>query len=141
MRTILFTDLSQMLYRFWSRFELDGIPIATYRSGHVPDNARLPYVIFDVRMGDYGGAASQTAHVWIRHEPGRNVNRDRAAIADQIASAIPVTGKIVKADHGGGFWISRNGIFLSDYDPEATDPKPEGEPVIGLRVDYLIKAF
>jgi len=139
--SILFSDLSQVIYNLWSGFHLNGIPIPAYKSGHVPDHAKPPFITFSVSMGNLGDVTNQTAFLWLRHTPGSNVNRDRAAVADQIASAIPTRGKAIAAANGGGVWISRSGLFLSDNDPEATDPKPDEEPIIGLRVSYSTKTY
>lgn len=140
-----YTDMSQALYQFFSQFSYDGVPVAAYKQGHVPNDAPFPYFTFRVSMGDFNGTSFPAAFLWCKHSPGINVNAQRAAILDMVATQIPpVVGRMYRAHNGGAMWIKRNEDFLSDYEPpddtdeSATD---EGEPVIGARIALAVTTF
>lgn len=129
------TSYHQALTAFWSKFTSGGNAVTAYLSGHVPDNAPFPYITFDVAKPDAMGAIPLTAFNWHQAESGKNVNAERAALLDQIASAIPVEG--VKLLCGDGFIIlERNTAdFQSYYDD------PEDDSVIGGRTSYIARFF
>lgn len=110
----------------------------------MPDDAVLPYFTFRVSMSNFGGTSVQSAFIWCRHSPGINVNAQRADILDQVAQAIPISGKLIRSPSGGGAWLQRNVDFLSDYEPpdeyDSSD-SDEGEPIIGGRISYTVKTF
>lgn len=128
------TNLHMALLDFWSSFKWEGKAIPAFPSGRVPENQPFPYITFEVIQGGYFSFALPTAFVWCKQptDGSYNVQAQRAEILDQIAKAIPESGKLLKFD-GGMVRLERNDAnFLSYYDEQQNDPT--AEPVIGGRV-------
>lgn len=128
------TNLHMALLDFWSSFKWEGKAIPAFPSGRVPENQPFPYITFEVIQGGYFSFALPTAFVWCKQptDGSYNVQAQRAEILDQIAKAIPESGKLLKFD-GGMVRLERNDAnFLSYYDEQ--QESPTAEPVIGGRV-------
>lgn len=130
---IKYSDLSQALFEFWEDL---GIPV--YKTGFVPEDAPFPFMTFEVIQGDYGAAMPHFAFFWFQQKPGSNINLARALMADEIQQAIPADGVKIFTP-SGMLWLQRGEkTFIQDY---SSNEEIEGEPVIGLRVFYVVSAF
>ena len=139
------TNLHMALLDFWSSFKWEGKAIPAFPSGRVPENQPFPYITFEVIQGGYFSFALPTSFVWCKQpvDGSYNVQAQRAEIMDQIAKAIPESGKLLKFD-GGMVRLERNDAnFMSYYDETGENDEPAGEPIIGGRISvaahfYLI---
>lgn len=114
------TEIMEALYTFWSQF---GVP--AYAEDQVPDDAKLPYIRYSVAKAPLMGSSIMTAFNY--HNARLMGNVERAALADQIAKAIPQGGVKWPLDGGGFLMMYRGTDFQTLYkDPE--DPN-----VIGIR--------
>jgi len=52
-------DKIQAIQSFWSSF---GLP--AYDNSTVPDDAEMPYITYELNIGDYGEDVATTASVW-----------------------------------------------------------------------------
>lgn len=119
------SEIMEALYAFWSQF---GIP--AYAEDMVPDNAKLPYIRYSVVKAPLTSASVATAYNY--HNARLMGNVERAAIADQIAKAIPQGGIKVRLSGGGYLILYRGSDFQTPYkDPE--DPN-----VIGIRTSVEV---
>ena len=118
------TDVHQALYKFWSSF---GIP--AYLSGHVPDNASLPYITFEVGDGEPFSSTFLVAIVWTKD------NATRAGYLDKIAEAISADGSTIALDNGMLAIYRNSGGFMSYYDD------PEDKTILGGRVSYQVNFY
>lgn len=121
-------DVNATLHEFWSQF---GIP--AYRSGRVPDTAELPYITYDVSVGDAMTRSTLVAQNW-HHAPGATVAA--ADVLDMIAKAIPHTGAIVPIDNRGYIVLYRG---AGDWQSYVQDP--EDRDVIGGKTRYRIHYY
>lgn len=119
------TEIMEALYAFWSKF---GIP--AYSDDMVPDDAKLPYIRYSVAKAPLTSASVLTAYNY--HNARLMGNVERAAVADQIAKAIPQGGIKVRLSGGGYLMLYRGSDFQTPYkDPE--DPN-----VIGIRTSVEV---
>lgn len=135
---ITYSDLSQALFEFWSMLE---IPV--YKTGHVDDDAAFPYLTFEVAYGGYSKQTPLFAFLWFQQKSGQNVNADRAEMCDKIEKMIPEEGVAFQTP-SGMLWILRNERqFISDYGSNEKGGKEEagGEPIVGARISYVVKAY
>lgn len=135
------TKLHMALLEFWSSFEWQGEKIPAFPVGRVPENQPFPYITFEVIQGGFFGVSLPTTYVWCKQpsDGSYNVQAQRADILDQIAKAIPESGKMVRFD-GGMVRLERNDTnFLSYYDEPNTDNTTE--PVIGGRVSVSAHSY
>lgn len=135
---ITYSDLSQALFEFWSMLE---IPV--YKTGHVDDDAAFPYLTFEVAYGGYSKQTPLFAFLWLQQKPGQNVNADRAEMCDKIEEMIPEEGVAFQTP-SGMLWILRNERqFISDYGSNEKRGTEEtgGEPIVGARISYVVKAY
>lgn len=138
------TNLHLALLAFWSSFTWNGKPIPAFPESRVPENQPFPYITFEVIEGGFFSTNFPTAFIWCRQpmDGSINVQAQRASIMDQIARAIPESGRILRFD-GGMVKLERNeGSFMSYYDPpEDNDENPTGEPVIGGRISVAVTFY
>ena len=118
-------DIMEALQVFWSQF---GIP--AYAEDMVPEDAKLPYIRYSVAKAPLTSASVLTAYNY--HSARLMGNVERAAVADQIAKAIPQGGIKVRLS-GGGYLIMHRG---SDFQTPNIDP--EDPNVIGIRTSVEV---
>lgn len=122
------TDIALALSQFWQQF---GVP--AYFSDLVPDDAVLPYIVFDVSKGVFSRASIMNAYSW--HKVGLGSNEDRMELADKIAAAIPEKGAKLPLRNGGFLVLYRNVDFQSMYN------EPEDPSVIGIRTSVEVHFY
>ena len=129
-------NLHMALLNFWSGFSWGGKQIPAFPVGRVPENQPFPYITFEVLEGAFFSFALPTSFVWCKQpaDGSYNVQAQRAEIMDQIAKAIPESGKLLKFE-GGMVRLERNDAnFMSYYDETGESDEPAGEPIIGGRI-------
>ena len=84
------TETAKALYRLWSSF---GIP--AYPEYHVPDDATLPYITYEVGSPHWKGQTSHHARVWYRDMSYTAINAKLDEISTEIGD-----GLTVKTDNG-----------------------------------------
>lgn len=96
------TATQKALFAFWSSF---GVPC--WLQDAVPDDAQLPYIVFDAVQGSGMDATLLTGTVWLR-DAGQGANAQRAEILDRIAAAVGVSGVRLDVEGGGYMLLYRN---------------------------------
>lgn len=129
------TEIHQALYAFWSRFSYDGVPIAAYLDGHVPEGAAFPYITYGVSAGRAFATSMLSATVWCMATSGMNVNAQRAAILDSIDRALPEGD--TRIDMPNGFLILRRGS--GDFHAYQNDDNDTG--VVGGITQYEMTVY
>lgn len=122
------TEIAAALYAFWSQF---GIP--AYISGCVDEDAKLPYITYEVVDGAPFGQTVLTAFVWTdgKTEP----NKERVRLLDAIRAQIPYDGKTIGLENGLIVIYPNDSDFISFYDD------PEDESIKGGRVSYEVHFY
>lgn len=122
------TGIKKALYAFWSGF---GIP--AYLADCVPASAEYPYITYEAVQGAGLGWTILTATAWFA-DTGSG-NKDRTALMDEIAKAIPESGTRIQCDDGFAVLYRNSDNFLADtYDGD-------GSKILGGRVSYRINYY
>lgn len=125
-------DVHKALYQLFSEVGVD-----VYLSGHVPDDARFPYLTFNVASEDAFNSTFLTVMDWHRaSNDGQNVNNERAEMMEQIAELIPYFGLILPLDSGGMLALHRNDSSFQMYYDDPEDPS-----IIGGRTSYIARFY
>lgn len=137
--------IHKALYAFWSRFRLNGVPIAAYLTGLVPTmddgnggqevSVPFPYFTFSVSLGAGMTSGILTGTIWCRAESGVNVNDQRAKILGLVADAVPESGLRIDTDRGF-FVLYRNTTDFQTYYDDPEDPS-----VVGGRTSFLVRYY
>lgn len=85
-------------------------------------------------MGEAFTTGVLYAFDWHKAQSGVNVNAQRAALMDKIASAIPVEGRKIALEDGY-IVISRDNSFQAYYDD------PDDKSIVGGRTAYLLRYY
>lgn len=118
-------DVNTALYEFWKGF---GLP--AYRAGRVPDNAELPYITFEVSVGDALTETPLVAHSW-HNAPGATAAA--ADMLDEVARRIPESGLSIPIKDRGFLVLYRNRGVWQQYVQDDTDKN-----VVGGQIRYSI---
>lgn len=131
-------DITSALWQFWQQFQMDGVTIAAYQTGTVPDAAAFPYITFEAPRADAFGTMPLAAHAWFRFA---STEGPAAAIAQRIAFWEAVEQAI---PHGGvmlplpvGFLMIRRGS--GDFLYAGVDE--EDKSVLYGRVGYEVTYY
>ena len=115
----------QAMQAFFSSLGTDA-----YLQGHVPRDAPMPYVMYEVKQGAFGEEGSASAEGWFH---GDTANQDRTAWAGEMARLLPESG--VKVETAQGLLaIYRGEEFL-------TLEESEEDASCGVRVNFLMKWY
>lgn len=79
-------DKAQALHNFWSGF---GLP--AYDELTVPDDARLPYITYEVKTDSFENRINLSASVWYRSTSWAAAEQKVAEIAQHIVKQDPCT--------------------------------------------------
>ena len=129
------TDITSALWRFWSQFEMNDVPIPAYQSGVVPDDAAYPYITFDPAQADAMSTLPLSATLWVRYvnENSAQAIAQRTAFMGAVRRALPPGGVILRLDVGYMVLRRGSGDFLSTLTDE------NDRNVLGGRVGYEIQ--
>ena len=97
------------LYNFWSGF---GIP--AYEENSVPDDAKFPYITYQLVTDSFDREIPLTASIWYRSESWTAIN----AKTEEISQKISRGGKIIHCD-GGAIWLKRGQPFAQNMGDES----------------------
>ena len=119
------TDKIQALHNFWSSFGLTA-----YDENSVPDDARLPYITYEVSSDDFGHTLAQTASLWYRSTSWADITKKEQQIADFITKG----GRMIAYDDGA-FWVQK----ASPWAQRMSDPSDDKirRIVLNVTVEFL----
>lgn len=103
-------DKVQALHSFWSSFG-----IKAYDESTVPDDAKMPYITYEVTVGDYGEDVASSASVWYYGDSWKPIE-DKMK---QIDEGLPNGGTCVSYDEGN-IWIKRGAPYKQRV-PDSND--------------------
>lgn len=87
----------QALNNFWNSFN-----IPAYNENSVPDDAKLPYITYEMSSDSFGNLLFQRASLWYRDSSWVNITDKEREIANSISRG----GKMLNYE-GGSLWIQR----------------------------------
>lgn len=103
-------DKAQALDAFWN-----GFGLTAYDENTVPDDAALPYITYNVLLGDWDSyTVMLNASLWYRSDKWVDISRK----ATEISGAIGYGGVLLTTDDGR-VWLKRGSPFaqrMSDPD-------------------------
>ena len=97
------------IYQFWNSFGL-----AAYEENSVPDDAKFPYITYQLVTDGFDREIQLTASLWYRSESWTGIN----AKIEEISQKISRGGKIIPCD-GGAIWLKRGQPFAQNMGDES----------------------
>ena len=97
------------IYQFWSSFGLTA-----YEENTVPDDAKFPYITYQLATDSFDREIQLTASLWYRSESWTSIN----AKTEEISQKISRGGKIISCD-GGAIWLKRGQPFAQNMGDES----------------------
>ena len=99
------------IYQFWS-----GFGLTAYEENTVSDDAKFPYITYQLVTDSFDREAPVTASLWYRSESWTEIN----AKTEEISQKISRGGKIISCD-GGAIWLKRGQPFAQNMGDESDD--------------------
>lgn len=99
------------IYQFWS-----GFGLTAYEENTVSDDAKFPYITYQLVTDSFDREVPVTASIWYRSESWTAIN----AKTEEISQKISRGGKIIPCD-GGAIWLKRGQPFAQNMDDESDD--------------------
>ena len=99
------------IYQFWNSFGLTA-----YEENTVPDDAKFPYITYQLVTDRFDREIQLTASIWYRSESWTGIN----AKTEEISQKISRGGKIISCD-GGAIWMKRGQPFAQNMGDESDD--------------------
>ena len=99
------------IYQFWS-----GFGLTAYEENTVPDDAKFPYITYQLVTDGFDREIPLTASLWYRGESWTAIN----AKTEEISQKISRGGKIIACD-GGAIWLKRGQPFAQNMGDESDD--------------------
>ena len=99
------------IYQFWNSFGLTA-----YEENTVSDDAKFPYITYQLVTDSFDREIPLTASLWYRSESWTAIN----AKTEEISQKISRGGKIVSCD-GGAIWLKRGQPFAQNMRDESDD--------------------
>ena len=99
------------IYQFWNSFGL-----TSYEENSVPDDAKFPYITYQLVTDSFDREVPVAASLWYRSESWTPIN----AKTDEISHRISRGGKIIPCD-GGAVWLKRGQPFAQSMGDESDD--------------------
>ena len=97
------------IYQFWNSFGLTA-----YEENTVTDNAKFPYITYQLVTDSFDREVPVTASLWYRSESWTAIN----AKTEEISQKISRGGKIIACD-GGAIWLKRGQPFAQNMGDES----------------------
>ena len=118
----------QALQYFWSSFGLNAYDELT-----VPDEAKAPYITYEVSTDRWDSPVMLTASLWWRSMSWVEINAKR----DEIASRLANGGQVIKLDDGF-LWITQGSPFSQRQD----DPSDNAirRIILNVQAEFLTAA-
>lgn len=115
------------LYQF-----LSGMGVPAYPTTSVPDDARLPYLTYDLSVGDWdSGEVNVPVRLWDRTSSEAKLN----AMVRAVGGRIPRGGTTVPCD-GGVLWVKRGSPWAQAMG-DGTDPTVKCR-YLNVDIEFLI---
>ena len=99
------------IYQFWNSFGLTA-----YEENTVPDDAKFPYITYQLVTDSFDREIPLSASLWYRSESWTAIN----AKTEEISQKISRGGKIISCD-GGAIWMKRGQPFAQNMGDESDD--------------------
>ena len=99
------------IYKFWS-----GFGLTAYEENTVPDDAKFPYITYQLVTDSFDREIPLTASLWYRSESWTAIN----AKTEEISQKISRGGKIISCDDGA-IWMKRGQPFAQNMRDESDD--------------------
>ena len=99
------------IYQFWS-----GFGLTAYEENTVPDDAKFPYITYQLVTDGFDREIPLTASLWYRGESWTSIN----AKTEEISQKISRGGKIISCD-GCAIWLKRGQPFAQNMGDESDD--------------------
>ena len=99
------------IYQFWSSFGMTA-----YEENTVSDDAKFPYITYQLATDSFDREVPVTASLWYRSESWTAIN----AKTEEISQKISRGGKIISCD-GGAIWLKRGQPFAQNMGDESDD--------------------
>lgn len=99
------------VYQFWN-----SLGLTAYEENTVPDDAKFPYITYQLVTDGFDREVAATASLWYRSESWTDIN----AKTEEISKKISRGGKIVSCD-GGAIWMKRGQPFAQNMVDESDD--------------------
>lgn len=99
------------IYQFWNSFGLTA-----YEENSVPDEAKFPYITYQLVTDSFYREIPLTASIWYRSESWTAIN----AKTEEISHKISRGGKIIACD-GCAIWLKRGQPFAQNMGDESDD--------------------
>ena len=99
------------IYQFWNSFGLTA-----YEENTVPDDAKFPYITYQLATDSFDREIQLTTSIWYRSESWTSIN----AKTEEISQKISRGGKIISCD-GGAIWLKRGQPFAQNMGDESDD--------------------
>lgn len=99
------------IYQFWNSFGLTA-----YEENTVSDDAKFPYITYQLVTDSFDREVQVTASLWYRSESWTAIN----AKTEEISQKISRGGKIIPCD-GGAIWLKRGQPFAQNMGDESDD--------------------
>ena len=97
------------IYQFWNSFGLTA-----YEENTVPDDAKFPYITYQLVTDSFDREVAVTASLWYRSESWTAINSK----TEEISQTISRGGKIISCD-GGAIWMKRGQPFAQNMGDES----------------------
>ena len=97
------------IYQFWNSFGLTA-----YEENTVPDDAKFPYITYQLVTDSFDREIPLSASLWYRSESWTAIN----AKTEEISKKISRGGKIIPCD-GGAIWLKRGQPFAQNMGDES----------------------
>lgn len=99
------------VYQFWN-----SLGLTAYEENTVPDDAKFPYITYQLVTDGFDREIPLTASLWYRGERWTEIN----AKTEEISQKISRGGKIISCD-GGAIWLKRGQPFAQSMGDESDD--------------------
>lgn len=101
----------QAMDTFWNSFS-----IPAYEEHSVPENAKMPYITYNVTVDSLGNMQVCTADIWYRSNSWQEISLK----ADEIADYITIGGRVIPIDNKQYVWVCR-GVPFAQRMPDEED--------------------
>lgn len=99
------------IYKFWNSFGLTA-----YEENTVSDDAKFPYITYQLVTDSFDREIPLTASLWYRSESWTEIN----AKTEEISQKISRGGRFIPCD-GGAIWLKRGQPFAQNMGDESDD--------------------
>lgn len=96
------------IYQFWGTF------LTAYEENAVPEDAKFPYITYQLVTDSFGNDVQSAASIWYRGSSWTEAN----AKAEEISKSIGLGGRVIDCDDGK-IWIKKGIPFAQNMGDES----------------------